>query len=223
MQALQIQHRAAELIDARSNATPLTDIVTSSQIPIASRIRALQWLAELLPKLTGVSKTPLPSEHNSLSATEEEEKQGNMKEARSIGLSESGGVEKDFQQLSLSEGRIASAPPQSGPTELDDEIAAALLAAAVAKESDLRLVAVETLQRLIDLGECMPRKEAVATMIAISSERLSDVDTRVQSAWRHLLPQLILHAEVSDQSIAAPLRTRPIDCVDGICTGAHIA
>ena len=184
MQALQI------LCTTKSpNVAALTDLIAASQTPILSRLRALEHLVDILPQNVLFSGKKLSSMEESRTISEGDIRQSDASEAADGRPPDTIDLNAALQKLSLSERGEESA-------DLVDNVWAALLAAVQAEKREVRLAAVKSLQQILRLEGAKLKSEVADSLIAVAQERLSDVDARVQSAWRILLPELLSDFEV---------------------------
>ena len=205
LQALNILYSAKASGALNSNVAALSELVAAVHTPLTSRLKALEWLLDLLPQIVRSSGQKLSSEAGSSTDTEGGVEHFDPSDtATDSRSSDSADLAAGLQRLSLSEYGRGSADTQASSADLVNNIWAALLLAVEAKEREVRLAAAKALQQSLNIQGLKLGPGVVASLVAVASERLCDVDSRVQSAWRLLLPELLLRNVVSCKSCSSP-------------------
>ena len=197
LQALGILRIAEAKGALDGNVAALTELIAASQMPLPSRLKALEWLLDLLPQI--VLSSPSQSSRKAGSRPVTEGGVGHL-DATDSGADKRppnpAALTRRLQRLSLSEEGKDSGDSRSSSAGLVEKVWAALLLAVEAEEREVRLAAVKAWQHSMEVQGSNLRPEVAASLVAVASERLSDVDMSVQSAWRLLLPELLRHYKV---------------------------
>lgn len=198
-QALDSLLRTAPAEVSSQDLSAVTDVVQSESAPAASRIRAVEWILDVLLKTgdRGTQSTDRRPPPGAESTSEE----------MPPNLSTAGGaVGMDSQQATSSESSIqqdnaaagSALPDGTTPSGLKEKAACALLSAAVGRHGKVRHAAASALLRMFeeDLSWALS-KEHMDYISALAAERLWDIEPDVQAAWRKLLCKTLLTNSVS--------------------------